>query len=358
MLIAGCAGNLPWEQAPKQEISKPQVPPTQTGIRIAVVLPTADKNAALGKAMLNAAILANYDIHNPEITLIPMDQNSVIQNPALLTTEHVNATVGPLTAEATRYLQPFAKQNSIRIFSLSNDPSLSDDNTLALGYSIENEVSRILNYANSRYKNRILAVIHKDAYGDAIAAAVPANQVAHTQIIRFDNSTDLQVSLKGVLDIPDAIFIPISAKNLSPVLTSLAAAGLTHDKAQYISTGVWDDDTTRQIPELDHAWYPSADPARLQSYSQHYAAQYGAVPPRLSALSYNAVAMIAILEKQSITDPFNKIVLTNPSGFEGVDGLFRIMPDGSVRRALAIVEIQNHQPTIIQSPPDSTALAK
>jgi hypothetical protein len=51
-------------------------------------------------------------------------------------------------------------------------------------------------------------------------------------------------------------------------------------------------------------------------------------------------------------------VLTNPSGFAGVDGLFRIMADGSVRRALAIVEIRQGAPTMIDAPPESTALTK
>jgi hypothetical protein len=91
---------------------------------------------------------------------------------------------------------------------------------------------------------------------------------------------------------------------------------------------------------------------------QRYQAQYGTVAPRLSTLSYNAVAMIAILEKQPGLDPFNKSNLTNPNGFEGVDGLFRIMLDGTVRHALAVVEIRNRATTVIQPPPDSTALPK
>ena len=30
--------------------------------------------------------------------------------------------------------------------------------------------------------------------------------------------------------------------------------------------------------------------------------------------------------------------LTNPNGFAGVDGIFRLLPDGRVQRALAVLE--------------------
>ncbi len=324
---------------------------------MAVVLPMTGGNAPLSRALLNAAILANYDIHNHDITLVPMDQTAVLKNPQSLTEKHINVTIGPLTAGATRSLQPFARQNDIRLFSLSNNPSLPDDNTVVFGYRVETEVSRILDYVYAQGKSHILAVVPRDAYGDAVAAVLQLTPATQLQIIRFGKPDELSAALKTISGTPDAVFIPVSGGALAPTLKALADAGLPHDKAQYFSTGLWDDAAIWKVPELDGAWYPAADPAQLQLYLGRYRAQFGAEPPRLTALSYNAFAMIAILQKQNPQNPFAPSQLNNPSGFNGVDGLFRVMPDGSVRRALAVVSIENRGPRVIQAAPDSNALA-
>ena len=39
--------------------------------------------------------------------------------------------------------------------------------------------------------------------------------------------------------------------------------------------------------------------------------------------------------------------MTNPTGFNGADGVFRFKPDGSNERGLAIVQISNGTTTVI-----------
>ena len=45
--------------------------------------------------------------------------------------------------------------------------------------------------------------------------------------------------------------------------------------------------------------------------------------------------------------------LTQPSGFVGVNGIFRLMPDGSDQRGLAIAQIANNQVNVIDPAPRS-----
>jgi hypothetical protein len=49
--------------------------------------------------------------------------------------------------------------------------------------------------------------------------------------------------------------------------------------------------------------------------------------------------------------------LTRPSGFAGVDGLFRLLPDGTSERGLAILEVQDGAPRMIDAAPRSFATA-
>jgi hypothetical protein len=49
--------------------------------------------------------------------------------------------------------------------------------------------------------------------------------------------------------------------------------------------------------------------------------------------------------------------LTRASGFAGVDGLFRLLPDGTSERGLAILEFRPGGPAVIDPAPSSFATA-
>jgi hypothetical protein len=50
---------------------------------------------------------------------------------------------------------------------------------------------------------------------------------------------------------------------------------------------------------------------------------------------------------------FSQTVLTNPSGFTGIDGLFRFRPDGTNERGLAVLRVTSSGAQIIAPPPRS-----
>jgi ABC-type branched-subunit amino acid transport system substrate-binding protein len=60
---------------------------------------------------------------------------------------------------------------------------------------------------------------------------------------------------------------------------------------------------------------------------------------RTATLSYDAVALLAALAKTQGAQRFSEEVLTNPSGFAGIDGVFRFRPDGTNERGLAVMRV-------------------
>ena len=60
---------------------------------------------------------------------------------------------------------------------------------------------------------------------------------------------------------------------------------------------------------------------------------------RTATLAYDAVALVAALVKTQGAQAFSPQVLTNPSGFSGIDGLFRFKPDGTNERGLAVLRV-------------------
>ena len=59
---------------------------------------------------------------------------------------------------------------------------------------------------------------------------------------------------------------------------------------------------------------------------------------RTATLAYDVVALVAALSKQG-GQRFTPETLTNPSGFAGIDGLFRFRSDGTNERGLAVMKV-------------------
>ena len=69
------------------------------------------------------------------------------------------------------------------------------------------------------------------------------------------------------------------------------------------------------------------------------ARKYGQDPVRTATLAYDATALVAALVKTQGAQRFSEEVLTNPSGFAGIDGMFRFKPDGTNERGLAVMRV-------------------
>ena len=83
--------------------------------------------------------------------------------------------------------------------------------------------------------------------------------------------------------------------------------------------------------------YAAPDPAGFRSFSARYRAKFASDPVRTATLAYDAVALVAALAKTQGPQRFSSEVLTNPSGFAGIDGLFRFRADGTNERGLAVM---------------------
>jgi hypothetical protein len=60
---------------------------------------------------------------------------------------------------------------------------------------------------------------------------------------------------------------------------------------------------------------------------------------RTATLAYDAVALVAALARTQGPQRFSSEVVINPSGFAGIDGLFRFRADGTNERGLAVMRV-------------------
>ena len=149
----------------------------------------------------------------------------------------------------------------------------------------------------------------------------------------------------------DAIFIPDGADAVPTVVQTLISNGIDTKRVQLLGTGLWEDPQIFSAPALEGAWYAGPDSNKFRDFSARYRSRYGQDPVRTATLAYDAVALVAALVKTQGPQRFSEETLTNVSGFNGIDGLFRFKQDGTNQRGLSVLRVSPTGGQIISPPP-------
>ncbi|HXM31253.1 MAG TPA: ABC transporter substrate-binding protein, partial [Xanthobacteraceae bacterium] len=149
----------------------------------------------------------------------------------------------------------------------------------------------------------------------------------------------------------DAVFIADAADMTTPLVQALARNGVSQPRIQFIGTGWGDDPKLFADPALSGAWFAAPDSAGYRSFAERYKSRFGQEPTRTASLAYDAVSLLAALVKTQGAARFSEAALTNPSGFSGIDGVFRFRPDGTCERSLAVMEMRGGSTRVISPAP-------
>ena len=150
----------------------------------------------------------------------------------------------------------------------------------------------------------------------------------------------------------DALFIPEQADGMVGVSSALVASGV---KAQVLGTGVWNDSRVSALPALQGAWFSAPESAGFSAFAKRYKAKFNSEPTRLATLAYDAVSLVAALARTQGAQRFSESVLTNPTGFNGADGVFRFRVEGPNDRGLAVMQINAGASSVLSPAPRSFA---
>jgi hypothetical protein len=137
----------------------------------------------------------------------------------------------------------------------------------------------------------------------------------------------------------DVLFMADDGDSVVAVADALTGAGANLKNIQLLGTGLWDNPRVFASPALQGGLYAAPDPSGFRGFSGRYRTKYGADPVRTATLAYDAVALVAALARTQGPQRFATDVLINPSGFAGIDGLFRFRPDGTNERGLAVMKV-------------------
>jgi branched-chain amino acid transport system substrate-binding protein len=342
------------------------IPADATPIKVGILLPLSGDSAALGNSMLDAATLALYDEYmsvpsnhiKSQIILIPRDTgnsaNSAAEAAAQVIEEGATFIIGPLFAQAVNAMKPIVKETGVPVISFSNNKAAAEANIYTYGYLPEQQISRIAEYAYLHGFHRVGLLAPNDAYGQKVRDELSSSYsqkggfVSPAELYApSENNIDAAVSrmMASYQNTSDdrkmqAIFIADSGFSMKNIIKALKRNNLDFTKIKLLGAGLWDDPELAKIPELNGAVFPGTPADIFDRFNQRFKAMYGYQPNRLASLSYDAVSLLARISMNSPAAKIDASKIPNPEGFVApANNLYRLMPDGTSERKLAILEV-------------------
>jgi len=367
---SGQLGNVPLQpQAPQQQAAAP----SSLGagkIRVGLILPlSASGNAGLAaQSMKNAAEMALAEFKNPDIQILLKDSGGTAQGARFAAEQAVaegaELILGPLFAQSVAAAGQVARTRGIPVIAFSTDTSVAARGVYLLSFLPESDVDRIVDYGAGHRKRSIAALIPDNAYGSVIEAAFKQASARHrARIVALErypaDRQNINTAVQRIAQAAgqsDALLIPDSGDAVVAIVGALSANNVNVKRLQLLGTGVWDaDQRIFGAPALQGGWFSAPDSAGFHSFTARYRQRYGQHPIRTASLAYDAVALVAALVKTQGTQRFSEAVLTNSSGFVGIDGVFRFRSDGTNQRGLAVMRVTASGPLVIGPAPRTFA---
>lgn len=348
----------------------PQQQPAALGtgqVKVALILPlSASGNAGLAaQSMRNAAEQALAEFNNPNIQLLVKDDGGTASGAQAATQQAIDEgaeiILGPLFAQAVGAASQVARGRNISVIAFSTDASVATRGVYLLSFLPESDVDRVVSYAARNGKRSFAALIPDNAYGNVVDAAfrqsvaAKGGRIVASERYVVDRARIQEAARRvaSALAQADTLFLPADPETLPMLLQALTEAGGNIKRLQLVGTGLWDDQRVYSDPTMQGGWFAAPDASGFRGFSTRYRAKYGSEPLRAATLSYDAVSLVAALVKTQGAQRFSEQVLTNTSGFSGIDGIFRFRADGANERGLSVMRVAPNGPQSVSPAPKS-----
>jgi branched-chain amino acid transport system substrate-binding protein len=362
-------------------------------IPVALFLPISGKNQELGQSLVNAATISLFDNdlnHNIELVLIDSKESpeDAKKGFAEIINRKIKIVIGPIFSSSAEAIAKDAMQNKITVISLSNNRELShkinnDGGVFLAGMMPEAQIDKIVNYSmdqgkynfavispNNQYGNTITTLfkkVVKDRDGNYITSEFYKNSSDIDRVVdRVINSFTISHRLKAKVKkgatvsesdrtYPQVILVPESGNILSKIVASIQRQNVDEREFQIVGTSQWDDISTLNDRNLVGSWFAAPENEKFRNFEKIYYQTYQKFPPRISTIAYDMVGAIANLsimngEKTPTLLDFINYQPSPKNGFEGIDGLFRFLPNGLIQRNLAVLKVESGRFEVIDKP--------
>ena len=393
-------------RAEQKAVEQPPKPAPQAAApreaRVALLLPLSGPSAPLGKAMLDAAQLSMFELADKSFTLMPFDTKGTASGSQAAATAAIKAgaqlILGPLHAAAVNTAAPLARKAGVSIVAFSNSREVAGDGVFILGFVPRQQVKAVVGYALAEGLSRFAVLAPNDDYGATVvdAARTVAESAGGTvvrtmyyapdaadlsgQVKAFSNYTTRhqallaqrkaleekgdEISLRALRRLEkvdtigplpyDAVLLPESGERLRTLSSLLSYYDVDQPAVRLLGLRSWDlIPNLGAEPALIGAWFAGSPEVERERFDVRFKKAFGRAPPRLASLAYDATALAVVLAQGETGPDYSQTALTDQNGFLGVDGIFRLRPDGIAERAFTIHEVTRNGVDSRRSAPQS-----
>ena len=357
-------------------------------------MPLTGPRADLGRVLLQAAQLALQNDQGLSLDVLdtggtPTGAATAVQ---AAVTNRDSLILGPLTSTETASAAPIARTAGISILAFTNDAGQSQPGVWPLGISPDQQIRRLVSTAQAQGKTHFAAFLPNSDFGRAMAnalekataaaglpvpitkmhapgmAAITATARALSDYANRREPIDAKVKASRALrtaegrreaqelvktPIPpppfDVLLLGDTGDELQEIAAVLPYYDVERSRVQLVGPALWADPASGS-GAVQGAWYAAPDSSTRSNLEHEYAAKYGAPPPPLADLAFDAASIAKVIVGPRGID---NMILTQPGGFIGTDGWFILLPDGQVNRGLAVYRIERAGPEMIDPPPQS-----
>ena len=343
---------------------------TSAPVPVALLVPRGSGNASdevLARALENAARLAISDLGDVAIDLRvygTAGSAATTQQVALqAVADGARIILGPVYGENANAAAVAVASSGVNVLAFSNNTSIAGGNLFILGPTFDNTADRLARYAVRQGKGRTVVVYSEDVSGRAGRAAVEAALARNggTAVGAISHEFSQNGVVQAIPQIvsavrsgaADSVFMTADTAGALPLLTQLLPeAGISPATTQYIGLTRWDiPSQTIDLPGVQGGWFALPAPEMSARFSSRYEAAYGESPHPIGGLAYDGIAAIGALISSGRSDALSRASLTQSAGFQGVNGIFRLLPDGTNERGLAVAQIRDRQVVVIDPAP-------
>lgn len=355
--------------------------------RVGLLVPLTGRAAKVGKEIMAAAQLALFDFAGPRYELLPYDTKSTAQGAIeavrYAVSDGVSIIIGPLLSKSAQAIQPFLQAANVNALAFTNDFTAASSNVFVLGVRPEEEVERIINFAVMQGSTRFALLAPADEYGIRIRTAfeniIQANGAELSKVVQFSGSDDLAEMIRSLADYDkrrkelvlqrralknkkdalsvkalkrldllqtigdvdfDALLVAAGGKSLQSIAAHLPYYDVDPKKVRILGTSLWNANWVHAEPALLGGWFASTSVKNRSDFVAQFKSVYSHAPNRLATLAYDAVALSAVLANEDGEADYSRETLTDPAGYLGRDGIFRLHTWGLAERGLSIMQVQ------------------
>jgi branched-chain amino acid transport system substrate-binding protein len=381
LALAGCGGGYGYGPggAPVPLGGGPAGGPA--GHRVAILLPLSGARADIGQALLHGAQLALDVPGAPPLDV--KDTGGTADGAAAAAhaaiADGAGLILGPLTSAETAAVAPIARAANVAVLAFTNDPSQAQPGVWPLGITPGQQMRRVVAAAQSQGKSQFAALLPDSDFGhvmgQALTQATGASGSPEPEIRYYASGMSAinaaargvsgYASRRGPIDaqmraaraegtpegrhqaqelakssVPppsfNALLLADTGEALSDIASLLPYYDIDRSAVQIVGPAQLWASSAGGSGQFPGAWYAAPDPAARANFAQAYSAKNGGDPSPIADLAYDAASIARALGRQG----FSVAALTQPAGFIGADGWFALLPDGQVRRALAVFAIE------------------